>query len=386
MKQVMICLALLLTMLKSFAQERPYVQFNYVIPDSYETAYEADRILLYNQERKISVIIYSPYKTGNNIDESFMQLWNTPQKNIEGYFAGEVNRRNTSKINGYQMMEGAFEGEANGGIFIKTLRIYQDGNSCNAVITFTDRETNKQLQSFWKSLEVIPKATEAAQVSPLERSYNWYRALRGPDVSNSSIQTYQSQTAINFTGFNTASQNHLQTLGDSLFYLRELPNLQMLFIGQTKFNDAAAINIGTLKAIKHVQSIDQGFPIPLTNYGLQGLSNATTLEILNLQAVDFAGISDAGMAQLARLINLKILTLSRATGITINGIEQLVTLKLLRELNLSYCALGDADIPRLTTVIQQLPALQKLFIQTTNVTQAGADQVRQSFPNIIIYR
>jgi hypothetical protein len=158
----------------------------------------------------------------------------------------------------------------------------------------------------------------------------------------------------------------------------------MLFIGQTRFTDAAAINIGTLKAIKHVQSINQGFPIPLTNAGLQGLGNATALEVLNLQAVDFAGITDAEMAHLARLTNLKILTLSRATGITINGIEQLVTLQQLRERNLSYCALGDADIPRLTTVMQQLPALQKLFIQTSNITQAGADQLRQSFPNIII--
>jgi len=114
------------------------------------------------------------------------------------------------------------------------------------------------------------------------------------------------------------------------------------------------------------------------------LGNATALEVLNLQAVEFAGITDAGMAHLARLTNLKILTLSRATGITINGIEQLVTLQQLRERNLSYCALGDADIPRLTTVIQQLPALQKLFIQTSNITQAGADQLRQSFPNIII--
>ena len=56
MKLVMICLALLLTIQKGFTQERPYVQFNYVIPDSYETAYEADRILVYNQERKICAI------------------------------------------------------------------------------------------------------------------------------------------------------------------------------------------------------------------------------------------------------------------------------------------------------------------------------------------
>jgi len=57
MKQVVICLALFFTIQIGFTQERPYVQFNYVIPDSYETAYEADRILVYNQERKICVTI-----------------------------------------------------------------------------------------------------------------------------------------------------------------------------------------------------------------------------------------------------------------------------------------------------------------------------------------
>lgn len=158
MKQVMICMALLLTMQKGFTQERPYVQFNYVIPDSYETAYEADRILVYNQEKKICVIIYSPYKAGSNIDENFMQLWNTPQKNIEEYFTGEVYKRNSTKVNEYQMINGAFEGESNGRPLKKTVQLYQEGNSCNAVIAFADKETNEQLQSFWKSLEFIPKA------------------------------------------------------------------------------------------------------------------------------------------------------------------------------------------------------------------------------------
>lgn len=383
MKQVFICLALILTIQKAFTQERPYVQFNYVIPDSYETAYEADRILVYNQERKICVIIYSPYKTGSNIDENFIQLWNTPQKNIEGYFAGEVNRRNITKVNGYQMMEGAFEAETNSGIFIKTLRMYQDGNSCNAVITFADRETNEQLQSFWKSLQIKPKAIS---LSPLERSYNWYKALRGPDASNSSIQTYQSQTSINFTGFVAASQNHLQNLGDSLFYLRELPNLQMLFIGQTRFNDAAALNIGTLRNIKHVQSIDQGFAIPLTNAGLQGLSNANNLEVIDLRSIDIPGVTDASMAHLAKLTKLTKLIISRAPSVTINGIEQLTTLKQLLELNLSFCTVSDADIPKLTAVIQQLPSLRLLFIQTTNVTEGGAALLRQTFPNLTVYR
>ncbi|MBX9784120.1 MAG: hypothetical protein K2X48_12595 [Chitinophagaceae bacterium] len=383
MKHVVLCLALILTIQKGFTQERPYVQFNYTLPESYEIVYAADRLLVYNEEKKICVIIYAPFKGGSNIGENFMQLWNTPQKSIEGYFAGEVYKRNSLKVNGYQMMSGEFEGEANGRQFKKTLQLYQDGNRCNAVIAFVDQETNEQLQSFWKSLEIIPKAIP---LSMLERSYNWYTALRGPDASNSSIQIYQSQTAINFTGFNAASQNHLQRLGDSLFYLRELPNLQMIFIGQTRFNDAAAINIGTFRAIKHVQAIDQGFAIPLTNAGLQGLSNANNLEVIDLRSADIPGVTDAGMAYLSKLTKLTKLIISRAPAVTINGIEQLTTLKQLRELNLSFCTLSDTDIPRLTAVIQQLPSLRLLFIQTTNVTEGGASLLRQTFPSLTVYR
>jgi len=384
MKQVMICLALFITIQKSFTQERPYVQFNYILPESYQTAYEADRLLVYNEEKKICVIIYSPYKAGNNIAENFMQLWNTPQKNIEGYYAGEVYKRNSTKVNGYQMMSGEFEGESNGRLFKKTIQLYQDENSCNAVIVFADKETNEQLQSFWKSLQIIiPKAIP---LSPLERSYNWYKALRGPDGSTASIQTFQSQTAINFTGFTAASQTHLQKLGDSLFYLRELPDLQMLFIGQTAFTDAAAMNIGLLPAIKQVQSIDQGFAIPITNAGFTGMSRAGTIEIIDLRAVDIPGATDASLAQLARLTRLRKLILSRATAVTINGIEQLIPLKQLQELNLSYSSVSDADVPRLIAVIQQLPALRLLFLQTSGITESGASQIRQTFPLLTFYR
>lgn len=383
MKQAFICLALLINIQIGFTQERPYVQFNYTLPESYETVYESDRLLVYNTEKKICVVIYSPYKAGSNIAENFIQLWNAPQKNIEGYLGGDVYKRNTTKVNGYQLMTGEFEGESNSQLFKKTLQLYQDGNSCNAVIAFVDKETNEQLQSFWKSLQIIPKEIP---LTPLERSYNWYKALRGPDASNSSIQTYQSQTALNFTGFTASSQDHLQKLGDSLFYLRELPYLETIYIGQTRFTDAAAMNIGLLPAIKQVLSIDQGFAIPVTNAGFVGMCRAGTLEIIDLRAVDIPGATDASLAQLSRLTRLRKLIVSRATAVTINGIEQLTPLKQLQELNLSYCSVSDTDIPRLTAVIQQLPALRTLFLQTTGITEAGATQLRQAFPALTLYR
>ncbi len=382
MKQVIICLALCLILQKSFAQERPYVQFNYVIPDSYETAYEADRILVYNQERKICVIIYSPYKAGNSIDENFMQLWATPQKNIEGYFTGEVNRRNTTKINGYQLMEGSFEGEANGGFYIKTLRMYQDVNSCNAVITFADKETNEQLQSFWKSLQIIPKAIP---LSPLQKAHNWYSIVRGTDASFTP-QAFQALNNLNFTGFFTPNGFYMQTLGDSLFHLRVLPNLQILSIGQTQFSTAAAINIGSLPALKQVDAVNQGMQKPMSDAGLQGLSQSSTLEEISLIAPSIPNITNAGMVHLSRMTKLKTLHLGRAAAVTVVGLEQLVSLKQLINLNLTGANLTDADIPRMITALGQMTSLQVFIIRYSGITEAGADQIRAARTPLVVIR
>ena len=58
MKHALICLVLLIKIQIGFTQERPYVQFNYTLPESYETVYESDRLLVYNTEKKICVVIY----------------------------------------------------------------------------------------------------------------------------------------------------------------------------------------------------------------------------------------------------------------------------------------------------------------------------------------
>lgn len=383
MKQAMVCLALLMSIQKSFTQERPYVQFNYVIPDSYETAYEADKILVYNHERKICVIIYSPYKGGSNIEENFMQLWNTPQKNIEGYFAGEMNRRNITKVNGYQMMEGSFEAEANSNLYKKTLQLYQDGNSCNAVITFADKETNEQLQSFWKSLQIIPKEIP---VSPLQKAYNWYSIVRGTTAASFTPESFQSLNNLNFTGFFTTNGFYMQTLGDSLYHLRVLPNLQQLSIGQSQFSTAAAINIGSLPALKQVDAVNQGMQILMSDAGLQGLSRSSTLEEIRLITHSMPNVTNAGLVHLARMTKLKSLFLGRADAVTIAGLEQLVSLKQLINLDLSGANLTDADIPRIITALSQMPSVQVFIIRYSLITEAGAEQIRTARAPLVVIR
>ena len=370
-------------MFTSLAQERPYVQFNYTLPESFATTYENERLLVYNEERKVCVIIYSPFKAGSNIEENFMQLWNTPQRSIEGYNAGEVYKRNNLKINGYQMMSGEFDVESNGQIFKKNLQLYQDGNICNAVIAFADQVTNERLQSFWKSLQIIPKAIP---LSPLELSYNWYKIIRGVTAPSFTPQSYQALNNLNFTGFFTPNGFYMQTLGDSLFHLRVLPNLQILSIGQTQFSTAAAINIGSLPALKQVDAVNQGMQIPMSDAGLQGLSQSSTLEDISLIAPSIPNITNAGMVHLSRMTKLKTLHLGRAAAVTVVGLEQLVSLKQLINLNLTGANLTDADIPRIITALGQMPSLQVFIIRYSGITEAGAEQIRTARTPLVVIR
>ncbi len=367
------------------AQKTQFGLLAFEVPVGFRTDKNNNTLYVYNTEKQLCAVIYSSYPLNGNMEETIWQLWNNKERFIN-YTTGEITNRYSIESGGAKGIRADYVGENENGRISKTVLAFESGGNCEAVIVFSvDDETKLSIDYFLKSIQFIAPRPPV-QLTELQRSYNWYKALRGPDASNSSIQTYQSQTSINFTGFNAASQNHLQKLGDSLFYLRELPNLQTIYIGQTRLNDAAAMNIGLLPAIKNVQSIDQGLAMPITNAGFTGLSRAGSLEIIDLRAVEIPGATDASLSQLARLTRLKKLILSRATAVTISGFEQLTPLKQLQELNFSYAAVSDADVPRLISVLQQLPALRILFLQTTGITEAGASQIRQAFPQLTFYR
>jgi hypothetical protein len=385
MKHFLLLLTLLVSAFSGQAQKMQFGRLAFEIPNGFRVEKGKQELYIYNLQKQLCAVVYSNYVNAGNLEETQWQLWNQEIK-FPNYTIGEMMNRYTLESGGAKGIRADYETRTDNGMVSKSAIVYESAGSCDAVLTYcSDIETKYALDAFLKSIVfVAPQA--AVSLSALERSYQWYRALRGPDISNSSIQVYQSQTSINFTGFMAASQQHLQRLGDSLFYLRELPNLQMILIGQTRMDDAAAMNIGLLRSIKQVQTVSQGFGLPITNTGLQGLSNAVTLEILDLQGIDINGVTDAGLAHLAKLTNLRKLFFSRASRITIAGFEQLTPLKQLQELNLSFCILTDADLPRLRAVIQQLPALRILYIQSTAMTPEATLQLRQEFPHITIYR
>jgi Leucine-rich repeat (LRR) protein len=76
------------------------------------------------------------------------------------------------------------------------------------------------------------------------------------------------------------------------------------------------------------------------------------------------------------MTQLKSLKLSRAAGITISGIEQLVTLQQLQNLDLSGCTITDADMPRLRALLLRMPRLQSINLTYCGLSQSATNDIR----------
>ncbi len=77
-------------------------------------------------------------------------------------------------------------------------------------------------------------------------------------------------------------------------------------------------------------------------------------------------ITDAGLATLGTLANLRVLDLTR-TAVTSAGLGKLVTLKQLESINLTSTEVDDAGVAQL----KPLPALKKTWVFDTRVSAAG---------------
>jgi YHS domain-containing protein/uncharacterized membrane protein/mono/diheme cytochrome c family protein len=104
------------------------------------------------------------------------------------------------------------------------------------------------------------------------------------------------------------------------------------------------------------------------SFGDEQLARLAPLQA-NLRSLDLGGtkITDAGLAQVAGMVNLDRLHLER-TAVTDAGLSQLKHLTQLEYLNLYGTAVGDAGIEHLKPLTQ----LRKVFLWQTRVTPAAA--------------
>jgi len=148
---------------------------------------------------------------------------------------------------------------------------------------------------------------------------------------------------------------------DGLEALTELKALEELYLAGTVVDDDSAKIIAGFPALKKLRLARTQFG----DAGLETLSSCTPLEELDLSENSL--ISDAGMAHLAKLTNLRKLNLWRVQ-ISDHGVLMLAPLTRLAWLNLDNTKLSDAGLPAL----KNMTALTFLHLGSTQITAAAA--------------
>lgn len=137
---------------------------------------------------------------------------------------------------------------------------------------------------------------------------------------------------------------------DGLARLKDLPNVQVVYIDNGQFNDAA---VAALKDLARLNSLTVMSP-QVTDAALESLKGMTDLNMLFLTGTK---VGDPGLAHLKGLKNLKVLALSR-TQVTDKGLDSL----------------------------KELKGLKSLYLIGTKVSDDGVKKLKVSLPGIAVYK
>ncbi|MEI8373535.1 MAG: hypothetical protein WCJ35_11975 [Planctomycetota bacterium] len=146
--------------------------------------------------------------------------------------------------------------------------------------------------------------------------------------------------------------------------LQELPQLTTLELLHT--NRITARGIAHLARLKNLRSLTLAIR-DLNNTAVARLGALTNIETLQLW---WTSINDAGLASLKNLPRLRSLEIGDSP-ITGAGLAHLKDLASLESVNLTFCNIGDADLAHL----KQLPKLRMLDLTWTNITDAGMEHI-----------
>lgn len=163
--------------------------------------------------------------------------------------------------------------------------------------------------------------------------------------------------------------------------LGQLPCLERLDVSYTLVDDLGLKYIGRIPSLKHL-SLESSSPFSDSSFGnltrlphLQSLnlfgsrvtdSICTILSgIKTLRTLDVSGsiITSYGVRQLARLPNLKHLSLAYSHRIADGSMTYLLTMKHLESLNISQCQISNSGL----LLLSSLPGLKSLCLCDTNI-------------------
>ncbi len=137
---------------------------------------------------------------------------------------------------------------------------------------------------------------------------------------------------------------------DAMQLLKNVPNLQVVYIDSNQVTDAA---LAPLKNLADLSALTIMSP-QVTDAALENLKNLSGLTMLFLTS---SKVSDKGLVQLKGLKNLQVLALSR-TDITNAGLDALKDIK----------------------------SLKSIYLIGTKVTPQAIDKLKQTMPGVAVYK
>ena len=137
---------------------------------------------------------------------------------------------------------------------------------------------------------------------------------------------------------------------DSLAKLKDLPNVQVVYVDSGGFNDAS---VAALKELQSLTSLTLMSPM-VTDAALESVKALPNLNMLFLTG---SKVTDPGLAQLKDLKNLKVLSLSK-TEVSDKGLDTL----------------------------KEIKSLKSLYVIGSKVTDEGIKKLKEALPEVAIYK
>jgi Leucine-rich repeat (LRR) protein len=201
---------------------------------------------------------------------------------------------------------------------------------------------------------------------------------------------------------NLETLNLASSFGDSpriegfgLTSLAGLTKLRVLVLDKNLIDDAGLTHLKDLKGLKELY-LEQ---TQVTGPGLASLKDLTGLTLLSLN--EASKITDDGLEGLQEVSSLEVLNL-RGTLVRGPGLKNLYGLKKLHTLNLGNTPISDVELPKVTGLtglkrlvlegtevsdagleyLQEIKSLKQVALARTKVTKTGADKLKKTLPSV----
>jgi Leucine-rich repeat (LRR) protein len=197
---------------------------------------------------------------------------------------------------------------------------------------------------------------DLAELAALEK-------LRWLDVHNMSLKDAGFQELARINQLEALDLHHSQVTARQIRLLAPLQRLQSLNLSECNSHELKDAGLRELAAFKQLKILRLA-PMPLmTDAGMAHLADLSELELLT---ITHAEVSDTGVKQLARLRKLRALHL-QGVPMTNAALRDIATLPELRELDITVTGITDAGLAELAGAKK----LEALDVSFTNITDAG---------------